>query len=49
MQRLTLRLYLLLTQKETSRTEKYKLHNGLTRTLDQMLYHEEELEVSLFV
>lgn len=45
MQRLTLRLYLLMTTNEAIRSTDFILHNGLTRRLDDMEYHPNDLKV----
>ena len=45
MQRLTLRLVLLMINQPEVRTREYRLHNGMTRRLDDMECHSNELKV----
>lgn len=45
MQRLTLRLYLLMSKHPEVRTQEHRLHNGMTRRLDDMESHANELKV----
>lgn len=45
MQRLTLRLYLLLSHHPELRSKQFTLHNGNTQTIEAMVTHQHELKV----
>lgn len=49
MQRLALRLYLLMVNVPETCTKQFRLHNGLNRCLNDMEYHPEQLKVCCIV